>query len=239
MSATTEHTISVKKRFCGPPNSGNGGYTSGLIAKHIQGDVQVKLLLPPPLDTELKLEVGVDRATLFYQSTPIAQAQSAALDLQIPEPLTIAQAQSASAKYIPAKDHLLPTCFVCGPLRKPEDGLNIFTGPTDTPNKVAAVWQPFAELADENGVISKEYIWAALDCPGYFSINNYKKVALLGSMTASIKRPVLVDQSYVVQGWLIESEGRKHFTGTAIFDERGELFAASSQVWIQLKDKNA
>jgi len=45
----------VNSRFNGPPNSGNGGYVGGLMAKEIGGIVQVTLHKPPPLDVEMKL----------------------------------------------------------------------------------------------------------------------------------------------------------------------------------------
>ena len=45
--------IIIDKRFCGPPNSGNGGYVCGRLAQHIPGGAEVTLRAPPPLDTPL------------------------------------------------------------------------------------------------------------------------------------------------------------------------------------------
>jgi hypothetical protein len=45
--------IIIDKRFCGPPNSGNGGYVCGRLARHIPGAAEVTLRAPPPLDTPL------------------------------------------------------------------------------------------------------------------------------------------------------------------------------------------
>ena len=45
--------IIIDKRFCGPPNSGNGGYVCGRLARHIPGGAEVTLRAPPPLDTPL------------------------------------------------------------------------------------------------------------------------------------------------------------------------------------------
>ena len=42
-------SVVIEKRFCGPPNSGNGGYVCGLLAAHIEADAEVTLLAPPPL----------------------------------------------------------------------------------------------------------------------------------------------------------------------------------------------
>ena len=41
----------IRKRFCGPPNSGNGGYVCGLLANAMAEPCQVTLHAPPPLDT--------------------------------------------------------------------------------------------------------------------------------------------------------------------------------------------
>jgi len=35
--------LEIAERFCGPPNSGNGGYVCGRIAKNLSGTVSVCL----------------------------------------------------------------------------------------------------------------------------------------------------------------------------------------------------
>src|SRR5439155_757712 len=45
--------ITIDKRYCGPPNSGNGGYVCGRLAGQISGGAEVTLLTPPPLDKQL------------------------------------------------------------------------------------------------------------------------------------------------------------------------------------------
>src|SRR5436190_4787386 len=46
-------SIIIGKRYCGPPNSGNGGYVCGRLASHIPGDAEIMLRAPPPLDKPL------------------------------------------------------------------------------------------------------------------------------------------------------------------------------------------
>ena len=36
-SPTYDTDLTVPRRFCGPPGSGNGGYTAGLLAERVQG----------------------------------------------------------------------------------------------------------------------------------------------------------------------------------------------------------
>src|SRR5438552_14612416 len=42
-------SVVIERRFCGPPNSANGGYVCGLLAAHIDGNAEITLLAPPPL----------------------------------------------------------------------------------------------------------------------------------------------------------------------------------------------
>ena len=58
--------IRIDRRFRGPPDSGNGGYFAGLVAKELGGsDVVVTLRRPAPLDADLRLERSGDEALLY------------------------------------------------------------------------------------------------------------------------------------------------------------------------------
>lgn len=52
MSPVTPHAIVIviERRFHGPPQSGHAGCTCGLLARELQGTVQVSLRSPPPLE---------------------------------------------------------------------------------------------------------------------------------------------------------------------------------------------
>ena len=49
------NSIIINKHFCGPPNSGNGGYVCGRLAHYIPGSAEVTLHLPPPLEKPLEV----------------------------------------------------------------------------------------------------------------------------------------------------------------------------------------
>jgi hypothetical protein len=55
-------SITIDKRFRGPPNSGNGGYVCGLIAGHIDGSAEITLRVPPPLEHGLEIVAGAGGA---------------------------------------------------------------------------------------------------------------------------------------------------------------------------------
>ena len=47
--------IVIRRQFCGPPNSGNGGYVCGVLARDIVGPATAVLRAPFPLDVVLAL----------------------------------------------------------------------------------------------------------------------------------------------------------------------------------------
>ena len=59
--------ITIAKRFCGPPRSGNGGYVCGSLAAFVEGTAEVTLRRPPPLDRPLFVE---REDGLAYQAAP-------------------------------------------------------------------------------------------------------------------------------------------------------------------------
>ena len=124
-------SIIIDKRYCGPPNSGNGGYVCGRLARHIRGGAEVTLRAPPPLDKQLDI-VAMDegRFELHDGATVVATAQPANVELTRQEKVSFDEARAAEL-LTPVKphEHLLPTCFVCGPARAQGDGLRIFAGP--------------------------------------------------------------------------------------------------------------
>jgi hypothetical protein len=47
--------VTISRRFCGPPDSGNGGYVYGLLARSIKGPATAVLRAPIPLDVPLEV----------------------------------------------------------------------------------------------------------------------------------------------------------------------------------------
>ena len=227
---------SIDPRFCGPPDSGNGGYVAGLLAKALGGsEVEVTLRAPPPLAVELELRTEGDDASLWDGETLIASAKRAAVMVEVPAPPSFGEAQAAEARFAGLRHHLFPGCFVCGPDRAAGEGLRIFAGPGAAGDAVSATWTPAADLADAEGGIALEYLWSALDCPGYFAVREAAGLALLGRIGAIIHRRPAIGEQLIVSGWPIDRDGRKHRVGTALHDERGGLVAAAQATWISLK----
>lgn len=228
--------VQIDRRFRGPPDSGNGGYVAGALAGALGGsDVEVMLRAPPPLGVDLTIEVDGDEARLTDGETIVATAARAEIAIDVPAPPSVAEARAAEAQYIGHRHHLFPGCFVCGPERSPGDGLRIFPGNT-AEDHVAAQWMPDQGLGDETGVVRSEFLWSALDCPGYWAVREAAGMALLGRIGAILHRRPSVSERLVVTGWAIQHDGRKHHVGTAVHDEAGELVAAARATWISLKN---
>jgi hypothetical protein len=227
-------TITVARRFCGPADSSNGGYFAGLVARLASETLAVRLLKPPPLETEMHVIEGEGGAIEVRQGEIlIGAAKPSPLSLELIRPPSYFEAVQASRQYAGFKAHRFPTCFVCGTQRPRGDGMRIFAGPLPEPTIVAAPWVPDASLDGGDGKVRPEFMSAALDCPGYYAIAHADQMMLLGELTVHLDRLVHIGESATVIGWSLGSDGRKHAAGTAIFDEDGELCGRARAVWIE------
>ncbi len=242
----TTHTITISERFRGPPTSGHGGYVSGRFAEliHTASDaaVEVTLRAPIPLDVELQVRHDANHqpaCTVLDNDTLIAEVRLEPLTISVPPPPNQAAIESAaprSAALMPNLNHLLPgqtgfhpICFCCGP--EHEDGLGVFVAPVD--QQVACMWETRPEWADSEGTIPNAYLWTALDCPAQYAfLAEGIRTGLLGRMTASIQKKPRAGAKLTVTAWTLEISGKKHFGGSAIFDEDKSLIGSAKTVWI-------
>lgn len=232
----SSRVIRITERFHGPPDSGNGGYCAGMIADAIGAPVKVRLVLPVPMDQDLSVAaLADDRWEVRAGSTLIATATADTASANVPHAPSWVEAFGASQHFSGFSQHVYPTCFVCGPARAQGDGLRIFPGSVPGTGLLAAPWRPDASLADAQGsVVRPEFIWAALDCPGYFA-SCTPKPALLGELAVQIDRAPRIDEPCIVTAWQISADGRKHRAGTALFNADGERCALGVATWIELK----
>lgn len=232
---TADRFLMIGRRFRGPPQSGNGGYTCGMLAAAASAPVEVRLMKPPPLDRPLEIRHDTDGSRLLLTNgdEPIATATPKTFELRVPEPPSYAQALAAVHDFQGFREHAYPGCFVCGPERSRGDGMRIFASPIAGRELVAAAWLPDTSLAGPDGKVRPEFMWAALDCPGFFACGGGRSGALLGLYAARVDRCVHVGEACVVIGWAIGQDGRKHYTGTAVFDGDGEICGRAIATWIE------
>ena len=233
----TTHAALVASRFCGPPESGNGGYTIGMIGKRLGQEVEVTLKRPIPIDEAMQVvadPAGV--ASLLHGDTEIASARVVELDLDVPEAISFSQAAAARANYPGYQNHPFPNCYVCGTNRCCGDGMCLFTGHVDE-GVVASSWVPTAELVSAEGIVAPEFICAALDCPGAWALiarYGIEGPFVLGRMTYRLEKPIYAGERYVVMGWTRGREGRRSSCGTAIYDADGVVCAVAGATWFQI-----
>ena len=233
MKGTPE--IKISARFCGPPGTGNGGYTCGLLDNLTDYVSAVTLRRPPPLDKKLQVRREGGQLQLMDGDHLIASARPGAVEFTAPPPPEWKQAVQASQNYIGFKSHPFPGCFVCGSERREHDGLRIFAGRVGEGPLLASPWIPDPELAGENGQIRNEFLWAALDCPGAFVFSrDHMPKLVLGRMTARAERTIAAGEQCVVVAWPKGQDGRKYFSGTAIYNQARELCAVADAIWIEL-----
>jgi hypothetical protein len=215
----------VPRRFNGPPDSGNGGYTCGLVAGIVGSSAEVTLRLPPPLDRELDVSRCGGRVEIRDGEALVAEAEPAVLELDVPAPVSVEEAEVASHHYAGFTHHAYNTCFVCGPRR--EDGLRVYAGPVEgRPGVVASPWLP------PQGV-RPELVWAALDCPSGWAVDDFQREGvLLGRMAAEIARLPEPGEKHVVMAWRVGEDGRKRFAGSALLTAEGEVLARARSTWI-------
>jgi hypothetical protein len=229
--------IFVARRFCGPPDSGNGGYSSGLVANALKATAECTLRKPIPIERELAIEERNSSLVLINGGDVIIECKPTEIDMEVRPSLTLQQAQEA-AEHSPAFDnHPFPTCFTCGPLRTAGDGLRIFPGRLETDSDVfAAPWLPDSSLADGNGRVKPEFVWAAMDCPtGFAGGFPWAGKLVTGRLAVQHLAPVKAGEPHVVVSWPLGWEGRKSYAAAALYNTAGELCATAKATWIKVE----
>ena len=218
-------TITIPRRFNGPPESANGGYASGRVAGLLAGRAEVTLRRPPPLERPLAVIRAGENVELRDLETLVAEAVPVEFELDVPEPVSLAEAESSRSRYAGFREHAYSTCFVCGPDRT--DGLGIYPGPVTGREVVAAPWFP------PPGAVPSEVVWGALDCPSGWAVDDFgREGVLLGRLAARILRPITGGEAHVVLGWGTGADGRKRYAGSAVFTAGGDLRAYARSTWI-------
>ena len=237
--------LTIDRRYCGPPTSANGGYFAGRLAAYVADGraVAVTLRQPPPLDAPLLVGDSAggpglgsaDGVVATFGGAPIADAVPVDDAIDALDPVSYEQAAKASLDYRGDIAHPFPTCFVCGTGRSAPDGLALRPGPLPgEPASTAAPWVPHQVLTGIDGRLPAELVWAALDCPGGWTIDLAGRPSVLGRITAVVDALPEPGDECVVAGRLIVREGRKAHALTTLYDGDGRVLARAASVWIEV-----
>ena len=77
-------------------------------------------------------------------------------------------------------------------------------------------------------------VWAALDCPGGWTLDIVGRPAVLGRITAQVDALPRVGEPCVVMGRLLRRSGRKGFSATTVYDGDGRVLGRAESVWIEI-----
>jgi acyl-coenzyme A thioesterase PaaI-like protein len=229
-------TLLVPARFAGPPGVANGGWLAGLLADAAGNPLAATVTLrkPTPIDTPLGLEIRDGTATLTATDVVYAEATAALPRIDARAAVAWEVAEAAAATYVGLVRHPFPGCVVCGTRRDPAEALCLRPGRLE-PDVVVAPWVPAAWTAGAgrtDGTVRPAAVWAALDCPSAWAIDDEGRAVVLGRISAHIDRLPAVGERHVVVGWVRERVSRRiAHCGSAVYDERGELLAVAATTW--------
>jgi hypothetical protein len=220
----------IPRRFNGPADTGNGGYSSGLVAGHVEApSVEVTLRVPPPLDTELTVSPDGDGVAVYDGETLVATGRPGTVTDVVP-PVDHEQASRVSKDYPGFVRHPFPTCYACGPERT--DGLRLAPGRMADGRTAAPLVVP-----DD---VSPATVWAVLDCPGGWAaslpVDIEARPYVLGRMTARVESVPEPGSQCVVTGLLLGGDGRKAYVATTLWGPDGDRpLATARATWIALR----
>ena len=218
----TADQITVAARFNGPLDSGNGGYSAGLVAALADGPATVSLRSPVPLDRPLEVVRDGDGPdgpirAMDGETLVMEARRTAELDLEPPRTVSVAEAREAAGRYPGLEEGPFSRCFVCGRVR--DDSLGVFAGRVGDGDGdiVASPWTPPPWAAGPDGSVPPELVAAVLDCPTYFALyDDPETLSFLAAMQVRQDAPVEPGAEHVVIAWPIEKDGRKHHAGAAV-----------------------
>jgi hypothetical protein len=230
-------SVVIPSRWNGPRRYGNGGYSAGVFARGFGRSARVVLRRPVPVDRTLRIVTQGEESRVFARRRLIAEvtAWRDATALTPPVRPTLDAAEDAAARHPwTGVRHVLSDCAICSPNRR--DGLGVVPGVlADAPDMLAAPFHTDSRLADPlaPGIVSTEFVWAALDCPSFPAADLVAgRVRLLGTIAVNRLRDVYVGESLVVVSWTLGAGVRSVRTASALLGPDGELIASAENVWV-------
>lgn len=257
-TVTPMNALVIPSRFCGPPRSGNGGWTAGALAAVATGSdgphppVEVTLRQPPALETPLAVRHEAGSTLLEHDGALVAQAAAVAGDIGVEAvaAVDVATALAASTRHPGLGLETYAACFVCGQGRSEGDGLRIFPGPIGVSgqdaaedvaeDRVAAAWTPHPSTSGTFSVTGVATpgehadlacTWGALDCIGGWADDMVSRPMLLGRMTAQVSALPRVGEEHVLVGRLLRRDGRRSYTASTLYTAEGRELARAHHVW--------
>lgn len=227
-------TCVIDPAYNGPPTSGNGGYCSGLFAalaeKIVGPGGVVQLNAPPPLGMDLLLKESDARLDVWHGDTHVAVVTPRTDEIPVTPFVSVSEAEAASARYRGLTgQHPFPTCVVCGTDRTDLAAQHLAPGPIGE-GAVACTWTP-------RTTPEAELIWAVLDCPGGWTLDQTSGPPhVLGRMAAQVLEIPQAGETTVVVAQAGESSGRTTRVLSTLYRPDGVVLGRAQATWVRLKE---
>lgn len=236
----------IDDRFQGPTGSGQGGWTAHRFAEQLGVPVDVSIVAPIPLTTDLSVVdhesgdgwslVAAPRDGL--SATIMTASPRATIDVDT-TPISVEQAATARGGFGPLDGrHPVPLCFSCG-LRPDSMGVHAAALPGE--DRYATDWTVPAWAAGHDGVVDEGTLWAALDCTSawYVCRSRGERTAFTVRFAAQVIHPLRAGETYALVGWSGTADpdwdGRKRHAAAVAFARDGTCVARSESLWVSVE----
>lgn len=225
-------TLTISRHYEGYPGVVQGGYAAGLMAAGLGPAAEVTLRAPPPVETHFDASTDDDRVRYHAAGTLVGEARAATLDLDVPAPPSYRDAMQVRGRCAAHLDIPWANCFACGTARGEGEGLQVWPGEIGDA-LIAAPWTPGPAFQDDEDLLRPEYLWSALDCPGWYALMGGDMRALVtGRMTVRIDARPAAGADLVVIAWPMRPARGRLLAGSAVWDG-GRLIASARSVWFE------
>lgn len=245
-------TLVIPSWANGPDGSGNGGWSAGLLARHVTDadeGIAVNLRVPPPIGRELQVVHTPDGVELRDGDVLVADAAPTHVEPFVPDAVRAIDPDVAHAASVgfPFRDrHPFPRCLVCGVTRGgDEPAFHLHCGPVvglaaHGTEVFADRWDPEAALADPDDPehVRVEACWAALDCPSAAPVADPDGAPIvLARIAARIDVSALprIGEPCVAASRHVASDGRKHRTRSALIGPDRRVVGVADALWIEVR----
>ena len=223
-----DQTLRIDRRFNGPPDSAHGGVACGVFAGAVDSRAAtVRLLAPPPMDTDFTISREGEVVTVTGPAGPVAEVRSAPPAEIEPLPWLsdgeVDRSRSTWDEILRAAGHPFPTCFGCGGERPDGDGLELFAGLLPGTDISGAWWEPDESIATA-GLVDDWAVWAAADCPSggvVIPLLDDGQLMMLGQLQVWIHQSPEVGCRYQVVARSQGRKGRRLTSDVAVVAESG------------------
>lgn len=234
---TADATVRIEERYHGFPGIAMGGFAGGLVASRVGTEAEVTFQRPIPTEQALEIRETDDGAELRLGDDVAATATPTSVDVDLPGPVSLADAEVATQSYPGHRKHPYPSCFTCGPDRAEGDGLRVFPapvgeGPVEDGPLVAAAWTPHPDHAGADGTLPPEIVWASVDCSSIWPVieaaaPDSPDHVVTGRLALRQEEPIRAGEPHVVAAWPLEGRDSRRPAAAVILDAVGTVKAVA------------